>query len=119
MRVLIVDDDDDLRTILVVTLEAEGHEVVAACDGAQALRALYTQPQFDVVLLDLIMPDLDGYDLIRLRNLDADLRRVPVIVISAVDQKRVHGGLEGVALVFDKPVDVRRLLQILPHFVAR
>ena len=87
-RVLVVEDARINRAILVRALEAQGLEAVEAENGRQALEVLgdVNARQIDVVLLDLEMPELDGYETLRrIRAVDA-LRHVPVIVISAVDE---------------------------------
>ncbi len=87
-RVLVVEDARLNRAILVRALEAQGHEAIEAENGRQALEVLgdANPRQIDVVLLDLEMPELDGYETLRrIRAVDA-LRHVPVIVISAVDE---------------------------------
>jgi DNA-binding response OmpR family regulator len=87
-RVLVVEDARINRAILVRALEAQGLEALEAENGRQALEVLgdVNEQRVDVVLLDLEMPELDGYETLRrIRAVDA-LRHVPVIVISAVDE---------------------------------
>jgi signal transduction histidine kinase len=84
-QILVVDDNRMNRIKLSRSLEQQGHTVGLAEDGRQALDMLETRP-FDVVLLDIIMPGMDGYQVLeRIKN-DPDLRTVPVIVISALDE---------------------------------
>jgi two-component system cell cycle response regulator len=87
-RVLVVDDARLNRTILVRALANQGHEAIEAENGRVALEILGSpgRPPVDVVLLDLEMPELDGYETLRLIRADDTLRHVPVIVISAVDE---------------------------------
>src|SRR4029450_10779086 len=82
---LIVDDDRRSRAILAAHLEAQGYTITTAANGRQALEMLNAQP-CDLVLLDPMMPGVNGYQV--LGNLKADhaLRDVPVIVISALDE---------------------------------
>jgi adenylate cyclase len=82
--VLVVDDDPINRTVLVRALEADGHRVAAAEDGARALDLLHARP-FDVVLLDVLMPGLDGYETLARIVGDDGLRHIPVIMVSALD----------------------------------
>lgn len=84
-RILIVDDTRLNRMVLVRGLTAQGHSVATAENGRQALDLLRAQP-FDVVLLDILMPELDGYETLALIKDDASLRHMPVIMISAVDE---------------------------------
>ena len=83
--VLVVDDGAMNRRVLTLALEREGHHVEEAHDGRQALELLAHRP-FDVVLLDLIMPEMDGYATLEAIKADDALRHLPVIVISGVDE---------------------------------
>jgi signal transduction histidine kinase len=83
-RILVVDDEMVNRILLSTNLGESGYSVQMAEDGQQALEMLSTQP-FDVVLLDLIMPRMDGYQVLAQMKDDDVLRRIPVIVISSMD----------------------------------
>ena len=84
-HVLVVDDNRMNRLKLSISLEQQGHTVSLAEDGQQALALLANEP-FDVVLLDLIMPEMDGFQVLEKIKGDPGLRDIPVIVISAVDE---------------------------------
>jgi signal transduction histidine kinase len=84
-RILVVDDEELNRILLSANLQQSGYSVDTAEDGQQALDLLRTQP-FDAVLLDLIMPRMDGYQVLAEMKRDAALRRTPVIVISSTDE---------------------------------
>src|SRR5512136_2358 len=84
-RILVADDDVLNSTLLTVSLEEEGFIVESAQDGRQALELLEAKP-FDVLLLDLLMPEMDGYQVLERLKADARLRHLPVIVISAADE---------------------------------
>jgi phosphoserine phosphatase RsbU/P len=82
-RILVVDDIDDNRQLLVRRLEREGfHDIALAGDGEEALNLLQAQP-FDLVLLDIMMPKLDGYGVLERLKSEGRLHELPVIVISA------------------------------------
>jgi len=82
---LVVDDNLINRTLLATNLEEQDYQVEQAVNGLHALEVLASHP-VDVILLDLLMPEMDGYQLLeRLKN-DEDLRHIPVIVISALDE---------------------------------
>jgi CheY-like chemotaxis protein len=83
--VLVVDDDRINRMVLSNELELEGHRVATAEDGGHALEALRAEP-FDVVLLDVLMPEVDGYETLARIERDENLRHVPVIMISALEE---------------------------------
>lgn len=84
-RILVVDDYPMNRMQLARLLGAQGHSVTTAENGRQALDLIQEQP-FDVVLLDIMMPEMDGYQLLERIKADPRLRELPVIVISAVDE---------------------------------
>ncbi|HEX8616345.1 MAG TPA: response regulator [Thermoanaerobaculia bacterium] len=82
---LVVDDDAANRDVLSRRLVRQGHRVVTACSGAEALQRMH-EAAFDAVLLDIMMPDMDGYEVLgRIKN-DERLQHVPVIMISAIDE---------------------------------
>jgi adenylate cyclase len=84
-RVLVVDDDPLNRMLLARSLEQEGHRVGSSANGQEALEILREDP-FDVVLLDIVMPELDGVSVLERLKRDVVLQHVPVIMISAVDE---------------------------------
>jgi DNA-binding response OmpR family regulator len=104
--ILVVDDDPMNRMLLTRDLEREGHRVVTAEDGVRALQALGAEP-FDIVLLDVLMPELDGYDTLAQIERDEKLRHVPVIMVSALeDIESVVRCIEmGAADYLPKPFD--------------
>jgi adenylate cyclase len=83
-HVLVVDDDPVNRTLLAQSLAREGHRSAMAENGRQALAMLHAEP-FDIVLLDVLMPELDGYEVLERIEGDPELRRVPVIMVSALE----------------------------------
>lgn len=83
-RILVVDDDELARLEIAHSVEQLGHAVSQAGNGAQALEMLRAE-SFDLVLLDLLMPEVDGAEVLRQMKADAALSVVPVIVITAVD----------------------------------
>jgi sigma-B regulation protein RsbU (phosphoserine phosphatase) len=85
-QVLVVDDVEMNRDLLARRVRRLGHEVLLAEDGVQALDVLRTKP-VDVLLLDIMMPNMNGYEVLETMAADERLRQVPVIMISAVDEK--------------------------------
>jgi adenylate cyclase len=83
--VLVVDDDPVNRTLLARHLQREGHRHAAATNGHRALEMLRAEP-FDVVLLDVLMPEMDGYAVLAEIEGDPGLRHIPVIMISALEE---------------------------------
>ena len=86
---LIVDDDQQNRTLLAARLQSAGHVTAMAANGRQALEMLRTQP-FDLVLLDLLMPEMDGYQVLEHLQADDNLRHIPVIVLCDLGYYRNH-----------------------------
>jgi adenylate cyclase len=82
--VLVVDDDSVNRLLLSRSLEREGHRFAIAEDGRRALEILRAE-SFDVVLLDVVMPEIDGFEVLAQMQADSELRHVPVIMISALE----------------------------------
>ena len=84
-RILVVDDTEANRDLLARRLRALGHEVVLAESGREALERVAAEP-FDLVLLDIMMPEMDGYAVLERLAADPEGSRVPVVMISAVDE---------------------------------
>jgi adenylate cyclase len=82
--ILVVDDDPVTREMLTGSLEGQGHDVATAVDGRAALE-LVRSGRFDVVLLDVLMPEMDGYDVLEQMKADEDLRHTPVVMVTSVD----------------------------------
>jgi DNA-binding response OmpR family regulator len=83
-RILIADDDEDLRQLLRLMLSREGFDVIEAANGTDALaRAYDSHPT--LVLLDIMMPDIDGFEVCRRLRSDEHTHRLPIIFVSAMD----------------------------------
>jgi adenylate cyclase len=92
--VLVADDDSVNRLLLSRSLEREGHRFATAEDGRRALDILRKE-SFDVVLLDVLMPEMDGFEVLAQMQADSELRRIPVIMISALeDTESIVRGIE-------------------------
>jgi DNA-binding response OmpR family regulator len=116
-RVLVVDDERDLRRLVRRLLEREGAEVEEAADGRAALHALYSMRP-DLVILDVLMPDLDGWEtLARIR----DASDVPVLMLSARGQEldRVRGLRSGADDYVEKPFGSLELLARVEALLRR
>ena len=110
--VLIVEDDEDLREMMAQLLTLEGFDAAIVANGREALEYLHhnsTVP--DVILLDLMMPVMDGWEFRRRQKADPALAPVPVIVLSALDQTRA-ANLDATAFL-KKPLDFDRLLTLV------
>lgn len=108
-RVLIVDDDPSIRALLDELLRDEGHVTVLAADGRSAVdRARETHP--DVILMDLMLPVLDGASAIRVLKNDPTTRDIPVIAMSAGANLRLHADHLPADGVLGKPFDLDTVL---------
>jgi CheY-like chemotaxis protein len=106
--ILVVDDDEDIRDTLRVALELQGYHVLVAGNGREALEFLRTAPRPDLILLDLMMPVLDGWGFVAELEKDAALAGVPVVVVTAyVDPARP---VPRAVMTIEKPFDLVGLL---------
>jgi CheY-like chemotaxis protein len=102
-RVLIAEDDASIRRMLTVSLRKQGYQTVEACDGGEALEAMRAG-QTDLVVLDLMMPKVSGWQVLADRAADAKLRSIPVIVITAERGHEVTRILDdGITALLPKP----------------
>lgn len=112
-RVLIVDDDPSIRRLLASSLRKKGYRTADACDGREALDAMRAG-QADLVLLDLMMPRVTGWDVLAEREAAPELRKIPVIVITSESGDGVARILDdGLCALLAKPVDVETLLALI------
>ncbi len=112
-RLLLVEDDDDIRTDLTAVLADAGYEVIAAGDGVAALRYLRGAEVPKLVLLDLMMPEMDGWQL-RLELLkDRRLSTIPVVLLSAAGNLPTEAVCLGAVGFLSKPFEVSHLLHIV------
>lgn len=117
-RILIAEDDSNIRLGLIATLESEGYDVVAASDGAQAIK-LYPQFKYDLVMLDVMMPKASGYDVCR--ELRAAGALVPVLFLTAKGEEvdKVVGLKLGADDYVVKPFGVHELLARVEALLRR
>lgn len=117
--VLIIDDDARNIFALRLVLKAKGYHCLAAGDAATGLAMLREHPDIQVVLLDMMMPDMDGYQAIEALRTSQDLKHFPVIAVTA---QAMRGDREkclqaGASDYISKPVDVDELLAIMNKLI--
>jgi CheY-like chemotaxis protein len=116
MSVLVVDDDTAIRSLISEVLMEEGHIVVEAINGRQALAYLRSvKPRPCVILLDLMMPDLNGWDLLQTVQGDPALGDMPIVVISAIgtfETAKVLGARE----CLHKPLDLDAVVALVQRY---
>src|SRR6202521_6085052 len=110
-KILAVDDERSIVRLIQVTLEKHGHQVVTAFDGKEALeRVAVEQP--DMIVLDVMMPYLDGFEVLRNLKKDPDTRDIPVIMLTAKAQDAdvFNGYKSGADCYLTKPFNPRELV---------
>jgi len=113
--ILVIDDDDDIRAVLAMVLDEAGFRVVTAANGREALEHLREDPQPDVILLDLMMPEMDGYQFRAEQQRDPALRAIPTLIVTAgTVTSRVEA--LGAEAILRKPVGLRRLVDTIRGF---
>ncbi len=118
--ILVVDDDDATREAIREFLEEEGYQTAQASDGHQAL-ALVRQPGFkpDLMLLDLMMPTMDGWQLRARLHADPALATIPIVIMTAhAAMLRALVNAEPQTPVLRKPLDLDRLLEVVATYCA-
>jgi CheY-like chemotaxis protein len=110
--ILIVDDEADIRDSLQEFFEDEGFRVATAANGAEALDQIRAGEKPRVILLDLLMPVMDGSEMYERLQADPDLAQLPIIICTS-DPRRAPSGV----LTMKKPVNLGRLLTAVRQFV--
>ena len=114
-RVLVIDDDMPLRGMLAAALRQHGFQVLLAGDGAEGQRALNIHHP-DVILLDLAMPNVNGWDFLQRLNETGHIGRVPIIVVSAHLRVDPQAVLQmGVSAILPKPFNLEDLIGLIEH----
>jgi len=107
--VLVVDDDPNIRGLIVAALRRDGYTFLEAPNGREALQ-LMRDHHPDVVVLDLMMPIVSGWDVLRERQSDSDLQQIPVIVVSANREPALVAAVDaGICAFLPKPFDIGAL----------
>jgi len=114
--VAIVEDDAEFRNMLRELLEEEHYRVIAVANGAEALATLRGGAMPNVILLDVSMPVMDGFDFLRHRNDDPQLSAVPVVLVT--NAKPHERPTAGVNDVVRKPIDIDEILFAIKRYCA-
>ncbi len=115
-RVLVVDDEENIRRLLRHILEGEGFQVLEAGTGAQALK-LAASERPDLITLDIILPDLDGFEILQALKEDHSLKAIPVVILSIIEDREEVFRL-GAAGFLSKPIDRDVLLARVHELTA-
>jgi CheY-like chemotaxis protein len=109
MTILVAEDHLDSRDALRALLEAFGYQVLVAVDGRQAVEVATTQHP-DLVLMDIMMPEMDGFEATRTLRLDARTAKIPIIAVTAMEGAQQLALQAGADYFVRKPVDIRGLI---------
>jgi CheY-like chemotaxis protein len=116
--ILVVEDDADIRSALCAILEDEGYRVACAGDGQEALAALRSGVCPAVILLDLMMPVMDGADFRAAQLRDPHLAAIPIVVLTADGRLQDAAQALGAAAAFAKPFELKVLLRALDRLAS-
>lgn len=116
--ILVVDDDALNRKVVQTQLKVDGYEVLAVNSGQAALDAIALRRP-DLVLLDLMMPGMDGFEVVRRLRAQPDAERLPIVAVTAIDSSGARARLAaaGVAII-PKPIDRWRLKACIAHMLS-
>jgi DNA-binding response OmpR family regulator len=114
-RILIADDDPVMRHLLTSMVRKEGYEAVVVDDGREAYRILQSDADFKAGIFDMMMPHLEGLDIIRYMRTEKRLQRIPVMMISAERDLRLmaRSFVAGATLFLTKPFNTEQFLTTL------
>ena len=109
-RVLVIDDETVVGTILRYAFEVEGHETVVAGDALSGIEMAHSEHP-DIIVLDLMMPDVTGYDVLEILRDDEQTKELPIVVLTAVTMQRERDRCmsKGADAVMIKPFDPREV----------
>ncbi len=118
MRVLVVEDDAELAAVLANGLGAEGFAIELAEDGVEGLW-MATENAFDLILLDIMLPKVNGYQICQIIRRNPEYKHIPVVMLSGKDGvfDKVRGKLVGATEYITKPFEPRDLLRVVRKYV--
>jgi CheY-like chemotaxis protein len=117
--VCVVDDDPDMREALRLVLELGGYSVEEAADGGEALELLRRNSRCCLILLDLMMPGMNGWQFRQAQLETPELAAIPVAVLSAMRDVCTHAAEVGAVACLSKPLDMDRLMAEVSRHCAR
>jgi CheY-like chemotaxis protein len=117
--VLVVEDDADAREAMKSVLELHGYPVVTAADGSEALDRLRNGLKPCLILLDLMMPGMDGFQFVNEKRQDPRISAIPVVIYSGHHDAKANAARLGAQGYFQKPVEVEGLLKLVERYRPR
>ncbi|MFH0828223.1 MAG: response regulator [Candidatus Omnitrophota bacterium] len=119
-KILLVDDEPDIVSVTVMRLEASGYEVITAEDGSSGYELAKSEKP-DLIILDLMLPLMDGYQVCRLLKFDAQYKDIPIIMLTAKSQQedKEWGEKAGADLYMTKPYEAKELLEKIRQLMEK
>jgi len=108
-KILVIDDEQEIVDLVEMRLTNEGYEVFGVSDGVDGLKKI-KEVQPDLIILDVMMPRMDGYTFMRKMNQDENMPKPPVLILTARNDFRLLMEIEGVRDYLEKPYDADVLL---------
>lgn len=115
-RILVVEDDTSIRELLVELLESEGYEVASAVNGLEGLKILQSQKNPDLILIDLMMPVMDGYSFRTEQLKNNEWSKIPTVVMSAEANAKEKMKNFSITAFLSKPVELDTILKTVARF---
>lgn len=116
-KVLVIDDEADLRDMMRTRLEGAGYQVATACDGREGLEKV-DQEKPDLILLDILMPDIDGFEFFKIIRKHPKNRYIPIIVLSARGSMRTTFEALKAEIFVEKPFDAKELMKKIDYMLS-
>jgi two-component system cell cycle response regulator DivK len=118
-KILVVDDNQDSRELVVKVLKNKGYLVIEACDGEEAIQKVKEEKP-DLILMDISLPKIDGYEVTRMLKTEEDVKDIPVIALTAHAmkgdrEKAISAGCRG---YIPKPINIRELPEQIRYFIG-
>jgi twitching motility two-component system response regulator PilG len=117
-KILVVDDSPTTRKVVVLTLRQKGYKIMEARDGLDALSKIDAERP-DLILLDIILPKMDGYKILSIIKNNKELRQIPVVMLTSKDGiiNKVKGKLAGSTAYLTKPFDPKELIETIKKYI--
>lgn len=115
-RILVVEDDTSIRELLVELLESEGYEVASAVNGLEGLKHLQSMDGPDLILIDLMMPVMDGYSFRTEQLKNPDWAKIPTVVMSAEANAKEKMKNFNITAFLSKPVELETILKTVSRY---
>lgn len=115
-RILVVEDDNSIRELLVELLQSEGYVVASAVNGLEGLKYLQSQDNPDLILIDLMMPVMDGYTFRTEQMKNSKWSKIPVVVMSAEANAKEKMKNFGITAFLSKPVELDTILKTVERY---